>query len=134
MAGKEEQGSDGWKELAARRDEQDEQGGWSIDGIGSGSGCHRNSNGLYPIKSLVICDPESARSWNYCWLVLVKIERMNLIPKHARALASRPEMWGAIQPSPQHVDQLANEWIQEWTRALHHMLRHWDTPPTVTGR
>jgi hypothetical protein len=27
-------------------------------------------------KQVVIEDPESARSWNYCWLVLVKIEHM----------------------------------------------------------
>lgn len=26
-------------------------------------------------KSLVIADPASVRSWNFCWLVLVKIEK-----------------------------------------------------------
>ena len=26
-------------------------------------------------KALVVSDPESVRSWNFCWLVLVKIEK-----------------------------------------------------------
>jgi hypothetical protein len=32
-----------------------------------------SSECLDEAKSLVVGDPESARSWNYCWLVLVKI-------------------------------------------------------------
>ncbi|KAL1970253.1 hypothetical protein VTN77DRAFT_5413 [Rasamsonia byssochlamydoides] len=93
-----------------------------------------SSECLDEAKMLVVGDPESSRSWNYCWLVLVKIEKMNLIPKHARELAARPQMWGGIQPSPEHVNQLANACIEEWTRALRHMLRHWDAPPTVDGK
>ena len=30
-------------------------------------------------KTLVVRDPNSARSWNYCWLVLVKMEK-ELVP------------------------------------------------------
>jgi hypothetical protein len=35
-----------------------------------------SSECLDEAKFLVISDPQSARSWNYCWLVLVKIENM----------------------------------------------------------
>jgi hypothetical protein len=35
-----------------------------------------SSECLDEAKSLVVNDPESARSWNYCWLVLVKVRSM----------------------------------------------------------
>jgi hypothetical protein len=57
-----------------------------------------------------------------------------LIPKHARELAVKPEMWGGYQPSDENLQQLADACIEQWTRALRHMLRHWETPPTVTGQ
>lgn len=34
-----------------------------------------SSECLDEAKSLVVRDPSSVRSWNYCWLVLVKMER-----------------------------------------------------------
>jgi hypothetical protein len=37
-------------------------------------------------------------------------------------------MWGGSQPSPNHIEQLADICIEEWTRAVCHMLRHWETP------
>ncbi|KAL2007377.1 hypothetical protein VTN00DRAFT_8815 [Thermoascus crustaceus] len=93
-----------------------------------------SSECLDDAKWMVVGDPESSRSWNYCWLVLTKIQNMQLIPKHARALAARPAMWGGRTPSAANIDQLADACIAEWTRALHQMLRHWDVPPTTTGR
>ena len=104
-------------------------------------------------KWQVIGDPESARSWNYCWLVLIKIwdEWVDLIPrtegkellstdlfrqlirKHARLLAVKPEMWGGRTPTARGIEQLATACVNDWTAALNQMLRHWDTPPTTTG-
>ncbi|KAA6413902.1 MAG: hypothetical protein FRX48_02264 [Lasallia pustulata] len=85
-------------------------------------------------KWQVIGDPESARSWNYCWLVLSKIQSEQLIRKHARLLAAKPAMWGGQAPTAAQVEQLATACVNEWTAALNRMLRHWDTPPTTTGR
>jgi hypothetical protein len=34
-----------------------------------------SSECLNEAKAIVVRDPASARSWNYCWLVLVKMER-----------------------------------------------------------
>ena len=34
-----------------------------------------SSECLDEAKQLVVNDPNSVRSWNYCWLVLVKMER-----------------------------------------------------------
>ncbi|KZF20795.1 hypothetical protein L228DRAFT_284725 [Xylona heveae TC161] len=93
-----------------------------------------SSECLDEAKWLVIQDPASNRSWNYCWLVLVKIQTNQLITKHAHSLASRPTMWGNTTPSPANVRQLAREFINEWTWAISQMLRHWETPPTVTGQ
>lgn len=56
-----------------------------------------------------------------------------LIPKHARQLAAKPEMWAGKQPSTEQAQQLADACIEEWTHALRQILRHWETPPIVTG-
>ncbi|BDD61729.1 hypothetical protein MPDQ_001493 [Monascus purpureus] len=93
-----------------------------------------SSQCLDEAKWMVIGDPASSRSWNYCWLVLMKIKNMNLIPKHARALASNPDMWGGSIPSADNINKLADSCTKEWTRAVNQMLRHWESPPTVTGR
>ena len=100
----------------------------------------------------MVNDPASVRSWNYCWLVLLKIEKeyvrlitfprhrdanmplRGLIARHARALATKPAMWGNRAPTAAGVQQLANACIAEWTRAVRQMLRHWDAPPSTTGR
>jgi hypothetical protein len=37
---------------------------------------HFSSECLDEAKQLVISDPESLRTWNYCWLILTKIENM----------------------------------------------------------
>lgn len=34
-----------------------------------------SSECLDEAKSLVVNDPASVRSWNYCWLVLVKVQQ-----------------------------------------------------------
>lgn len=34
-----------------------------------------SSECLDEAKAQVVADPASVRSWNYCWLVLVKIEK-----------------------------------------------------------
>lgn len=93
-----------------------------------------SSECLDEAKWQVIGDPTSTRSWNYCWLILIKIKNENLIRKHARLLAVKPTMWGGRNPSPSGVDKLSTACEQEWTRALHQMLRQWSTPPSKSGR
>ncbi|KAJ9257853.1 hypothetical protein C8Q69DRAFT_508433 [Paecilomyces variotii] len=95
---------------------------------------HFSSECLDEAKWLVSSDPQSCRSWNYCWLILTKIQEKQLIPKHARILAAKPAMWGDKQPTPELIEWLSNECIKEWTAAVQLMLRHWETPPTTTGR
>ncbi|KAJ9294568.1 hypothetical protein DTO271G3_6836 [Paecilomyces variotii] len=115
---------------------------------------HFSSECLDEAKWLVSTDPQSCRSWNYCWLILTKIQEKSvssswvlismaptltpsnrqLIPKHARILAEKPAMWGDKQPTPELIEWLSNECIKEWTAAVQLMLRHWETPPTTTGR
>lgn len=56
-----------------------------------------------------------------------------LIPKNALQLAAEPDMWGDDPPSEENIQQLADTLIAEWTRALRHMLRHWETPPTLAN-
>lgn len=34
-----------------------------------------SSECLDEAKDLVVADPQSVRSWNYCWLVLLKIDK-----------------------------------------------------------
>ncbi|MCJ1481110.1 hypothetical protein MMC06_001266 [Schaereria dolodes] len=93
-----------------------------------------SSECLDEAKWQVIGDPASTRSWNYCWLVLTKIQCEKLIVKHARQLAVKPAMWGGRTPTAAGVEQLATACVTEWTRALTQLLRHWDSPPTLTGR
>ncbi|KAI9778027.1 MAG: hypothetical protein M1839_008432 [Geoglossum umbratile] len=92
-----------------------------------------SSECLDEAKWKVIEDPASARSWNYCWLVLMKIQNERLIAKHAAMMASKPAMWGNRTPDQASVAQLANALMNEWNRAVAQMLRHWETPPTTTG-
>ncbi|KAI9880961.1 MAG: hypothetical protein M1830_009455 [Pleopsidium flavum] len=93
-----------------------------------------SSECLDEAKWLVIGDPASTRSWNYCWLVLTKIQNQRLIQKHAHSLAAQPAMWGGRAPTASGIDQLATACVNEWNRALRQMLRHWDSPPSTTGR
>ncbi|KAK4936303.1 hypothetical protein LTR10_022780 [Elasticomyces elasticus] len=92
-----------------------------------------SSECLDEAKAMVVRDPSSVRSWNYCWLVLIKMERENLITKHARALASKASTWGGRRPTAADFDKLVKACVAEWTRALRQMLRHWDNPPSTTG-
>ncbi|KIV91076.1 hypothetical protein PV10_05659 [Exophiala mesophila] len=92
-----------------------------------------SSECLDEAKSLVVRDPSSTRSWNYCWLVLVKMEKENLIKKHARALASKASTWGGRRPTAAEFEKLVNACVVEWSRALRQMLRHWEKPPSTTG-
>lgn len=40
-----------------------------------------SSECLDEAKAQVVADPASVRSWNYCWLVLVKIEKESVPPR-----------------------------------------------------
>ena len=40
-------------------------------------------------------------------------------------------MWGGKTPSSGQIEQLAAACTSEWTRALHQLLRHWQTAPTM---
>ena len=40
-------------------------------------------------------------------------------------------MWGGKTPSSGQIEQLAAACNSEWTRALHQLLRHWETAPTM---
>ncbi|KAI9782675.1 MAG: hypothetical protein M1835_003951 [Candelina submexicana] len=109
-----------------------------------------SSECLDEAKWKVIEDPASTRSWNYCWLVLVKIQNESLsltdttmgftdfhrqlITKHARSQAALPKQWGGRKATSAGINQLADAFIAEWTWALGQMLRHWESPPTTTGR
>jgi len=92
-----------------------------------------SSECLDEAKTLVVRDPSSTRSWNYCWLVLVKMEKENLVAKHARALASKASTWGGRRPTKDEFERLVAACVAEWTRALRQMLKHWDKPPSTTG-
>ncbi|MCJ1353570.1 MAG: hypothetical protein MMC33_003557 [Icmadophila ericetorum] len=92
-----------------------------------------SSEALDEAKWAVMSDPASNRSWNYCWLVLVKIRDQQLIARHAQQLAARREMWGGKTPSAAMVQQLATACMSEWTRALSQLLRNWEVPPTTSG-
>ncbi|EFQ97234.1 hypothetical protein MGYG_00276 [Nannizzia gypsea CBS 118893] len=88
-----------------------------------------SSECLDEAKALVLQDPSSSRSWNYCWLVLQKIHDQQLISKHAWAAAAKPEMWGGCTPDAGAMESLANVLLNEWARVVHLMLRHWEIPP-----
>lgn len=90
-----------------------------------------SSECLTEAKKRVGEDPTSTRSWNYCWLVLAKIESDELIPTFAKMLAADPRMWGGRVPEDgvEAVEKLAAAFVEEWTTALEYMLRYWDTDP-----
>ena len=80
-------------------------------------------------KCLVHHDHASNRSWNYCWLVLEKIEAEGIIESFAAVHASRPEMWGDSSPSSESVEMLSRELALEWNAALAQLLRYWGPAP-----
>ncbi|CAG8984008.1 hypothetical protein HYALB_00009017 [Hymenoscyphus albidus] len=105
-----------------------------------------SSDMLDAAKWRVSNDPDSNRSWNYAWLVLVKtkddtcselaklsLKLSEMIDTYASAQANKPEMWGGRVPEPDEAQQLAACFAYEWKMALDQMLRHWETPPTTTG-
>ncbi|CAG8950073.1 hypothetical protein HYFRA_00008306 [Hymenoscyphus fraxineus] len=92
-----------------------------------------SSDMLDAAKWRVSNDPDSNRSWNYAWLVLVKTKDDEMIDTYASAEANKPEMWGGRVPEPDEAQQLAACFAYEWKMALDQMLRHWETPPTTTG-
>ncbi|KAK5096668.1 hypothetical protein LTS08_007541 [Lithohypha guttulata] len=92
-----------------------------------------SSECLDEAKALVVADPASARSWNYCWLVLVKIEKESLILKYARALASKRSTWGDRQPTKEDAKKFISATIAEWNFAVRQLLKHWDIAPSTTG-
>ncbi|KAK3052118.1 hypothetical protein LTR09_006710 [Extremus antarcticus] len=89
-----------------------------------------SSECLEEAKRRVHQDPASNRSWNYCWLVLAKVQNDTLIQTFARVQASRPEMWGGRNPPAEAVQQLTDAFCEEWTSALAQLLRYWEAPPT----
>ncbi|KAF1997729.1 hypothetical protein P154DRAFT_496490 [Amniculicola lignicola CBS 123094] len=89
-----------------------------------------SSECLDEAKNRVYSDPNSNRSWNFCWLVLSKIQNDQLIPYYAQYQASQPAMWGGNTPTADGVTKLTNAFIAEWNYAIGQMLRHWDQPPT----
>ncbi|TVY31029.1 hypothetical protein LHYA1_G000263 [Lachnellula hyalina] len=78
-------------------------------------------------------DPESNRSWNYAWLVLIKLKDDQMIDSYATLESAKPEMWGGRIPEAEEAQQLADCLAWEWHEALEQMLRHWENPPTTTG-
>ncbi|PGG96726.1 hypothetical protein GX51_07680 [Blastomyces parvus] len=88
-----------------------------------------SSECLDDAKVLTFSDPKSVRSWNFCWLVLSKMQEQQLIPKHARDIAANPVMWGGRAPTLTEVEQLSDACTAEWTMAAQRMLRHWEQPP-----
>ena len=114
---------------------------WQADHIANSSEC------LEEAKRRVYSDPQSNRSWNFCWLVLTKIQNecvfeavcgvklwltwlSQLVPYYAHMQASQPAMWGNRIPSAEGVAQLSSAFVSEWNWALNQMLRHWDQPPS----
>lgn len=75
-------------------------------------------------------DPDSNRSWNLAWLVLVKIKEADLIPGYAGLEALKPEMWGGRDPTDEEAAMLAAAFENEWTAGVDTMLRHWTMSPT----
>jgi len=84
-------------------------------------------------KWKVIGDPDSNRSWNFAWLVLIKIGNQGLIQHYAAEMAGNPEMWGGRAPEKEEEDRLREILVWEWGEAVRQLLRHWETPPTTTG-
>jgi len=84
-------------------------------------------------KWRVTSDPESNRSWNFAWLVLIKIGNQGLIQQYAAEMAAKPEMWGGREPEKEEEDRLRDILTWEWGEAVRQLLRHWETPPTTTG-
>ncbi|PCG94522.1 Hypothetical protein PENO1_052370 [Penicillium occitanis (nom. inval.)] len=84
-------------------------------------------------KTLVTADPEHSHSWNFAWLVLNKIEEKNLIDKHARVLATCPDMWGGSLPQEEMISMLEGKCREDWKMAVGIMLRHWETQPVYPG-
>ncbi|KAK5175178.1 uncharacterized protein LTR77_000315 [Saxophila tyrrhenica] len=89
-----------------------------------------SSECLEEAKRRVHQDPASNRSWNYCWLVLAKVQNERLIPTFARVQASRPEMWGGRTPQAEAIEKLSQAFVNEWNTALAQLLRYWEAPPT----
>ncbi|OJD27019.1 hypothetical protein ACJ73_01597 [Blastomyces percursus] len=80
-----------------------------------------SSECLDDAKALTVSDPKSARSWNYCWLVLSKVLEQDI--------AANPVMWGGRSPTLAEIEQLSDACTAEWTMAAQQMLRHWEQPP-----
>ncbi|KAF2116944.1 hypothetical protein BDV96DRAFT_39122 [Lophiotrema nucula] len=88
-----------------------------------------SSECLEEAKRRVYTDPQSNRSWNFCWLVLSKIQNDQLLPYYGRYQAAQPAMWGGRTPSDDDVSKLTNAFVAEWNWAVSQMLRHWDQAP-----
>nr|POE79512.1 hypothetical protein CFP56_07577 [Quercus suber] len=67
--------------------------------------------------------PASARSRNYCWLVLDKIQADDLVQVYANMEAAKPEMWGGTIPNVENVRNLEAAFVEEWNAAIAQMLK-----------
>ncbi|KDN65355.1 hypothetical protein CSUB01_08377 [Colletotrichum sublineola] len=85
---------------------------------------------IYDAHARVRNDPNSNKSWNLAWLCLVKIQEDDLVSGYAALEASKSEMWGGREPSPDEAAQLGACFEYEWNKAVDTMLRHWSIPPT----
>ncbi|KAG4033603.1 hypothetical protein MFRU_004g01080 [Monilinia fructicola] len=92
-----------------------------------------SSDLLDDAKWRVSSDPNSSRSWNYAWLVLIKIRDDEMIQTYAAIEAAKPDMWGGRRPEAEEAVQLAACFAYEWQGALGRMLRHWEAPATATA-
>ncbi|RPA99042.1 hypothetical protein L873DRAFT_1828197 [Choiromyces venosus 120613-1] len=84
-------------------------------------------------KWRVYNDPTSNRSWNFAWLLLIKMKNDNMITEYATKTAFQPAMWGNVVPDAASAQQLANVLTQEWTNAVDRLLKHWSNSPPVTA-
>ncbi|RDL36557.1 Uncharacterized protein BP5553_05909 [Venustampulla echinocandica] len=92
-----------------------------------------SSAALDDAKWRVSNDPQSNRSWNYAWLVLIKMKDDQMIESYSTREAAAPDMWGGRVPDTDEAQQLAACFSWEWNEALSQLLRHWEAPPTTTG-
>ncbi|KAL7275604.1 hypothetical protein RUND412_001436 [Rhizina undulata] len=84
-------------------------------------------------KRRVYIDQNSSRSWNFAWLILTKIRHDQMIGEFALKTAYQPVMWGGEVPDTASANQLAIVLVDQWSRAVEQMLRHWMSPPVFNS-
>ncbi|KAK0612530.1 hypothetical protein B0T17DRAFT_475715, partial [Bombardia bombarda] len=87
--------------------------------------CPFSGDILTKAQDLVRSDSNSDRSWNLAWLCLVRIRDHNLVAKCVVSKATRSELWADDIPTPEEIDQLADEFQVAWEEAVNGMLLNW---------